>query len=958
MLGMILRKMLKSRWLVLSLFAGLITATSLLSSIPTYTDGILQRLLIKDLEQYQLLRNKHPGTYLFSRTFRYYGPPDREAYEQYNRTIVERHLARLALPWEEHTQAKKIVGFAIYPEIVPDTPSSETPAEPRMHSVKIEGIERLPEHIQFRHGRLFSPDLVDGAYEAIVSEYAMKSLDLRLNRTYMLGGPEDAPALRIRVVGIFTASSAQDPFWYTDLSHTYKSLYVHYGLMNQALQSSMGIPAVEVEWYYALDYHAIQIKRLGALLNGLRSQVLWASSEMIAYDIPMLPILESYLQKERELKITFLFLQIPVMLMIGFFLYMVSQLITEREENEIAVLKSRGAGKAQIFLIYLVGNLAVGLLALLAGPLLGLLLCRIIGSTNGFLEFVQRTALPLSLSTKAFLFPMTGIGLFMVAILAPAFHSSKSTIVLYKQGIAKRTRGGIWKRFYLDGALLALSAYGIYRYQAQQRILEITGARGSDLPIDPLLFGISVLFILGAGLLFVRGFPYVIRLAFWLGKRVWSPEIYAAFISVGRTFGNEQYVVIFLVLTVSIGVYSSSTARTVNKHIEDNIRYSTGSGINLTPFWFGPHAFSDKVDPAQMTGFDVADEKRIEEGTARIPKREPPYESYAALSGIASATKVFRRTDVTIQAGGGHRFKATLLAIIPHEFGEIAWFRSDLLPYPWHDYLNLMTRSPKAMLISRTVHNKHSIFKGDSFQLSWDDHKPLEGLAYEIVDYWPTFNPYEQDDEDEGSGFLIVANLTYVQAMTGIEPYEIWLKKEAGVSSKDIYRDIYHRGLTVVSLKDAALDIVAHKNSPAIQGTNGMLTLGFLVTLAIALIGFLICWYLSIQKRTLQFGVMRAMGLPKRAIVVIIATEQLLITVPSVLVGIAIGGIAGQLFIPFLQLVESKTRQIPPFVVGALWRDYTNLLLFVLAMITLVFALMILLVSRIRIHQALKLGEE
>ncbi len=162
MLGMILRKMLKSRWLVLSLFAGLITATSLLSSIPTYTDGILQRLLIKDLEQYQLLRNKHPGTYLFSRTFRYYGPPDREAYEQYNRTIVERHLARLALPWEEHTQAKKIVGFAIYPEIVPDTPSSETPAEPRMHSVKIEGIERLPEHIQFRHGRLFSPDLVDG----------------------------------------------------------------------------------------------------------------------------------------------------------------------------------------------------------------------------------------------------------------------------------------------------------------------------------------------------------------------------------------------------------------------------------------------------------------------------------------------------------------------------------------------------------------------------------------------------------------------------------------------------------------------------------------------------------------------------------------------------------------------------------------------------------------------------
>ena len=60
MLVMILEKLLKSRWLVLSLLVGLITAVALVSSIPMYTDGILQRMLIQDLEAYQ---QKTGGTF-------------------------------------------------------------------------------------------------------------------------------------------------------------------------------------------------------------------------------------------------------------------------------------------------------------------------------------------------------------------------------------------------------------------------------------------------------------------------------------------------------------------------------------------------------------------------------------------------------------------------------------------------------------------------------------------------------------------------------------------------------------------------------------------------------------------------------------------------------------------------------------------------------------------------------
>ena len=43
---------------------------------------------------------------------------------------------------------------------------------------------------------------------------------------------------------------------------------------------------------------------------------------------------------------------------------------------------------------------------------------------------------------------------------------------------------------------------------------------------------------------------------------------------------------------------------------------------------------------------------------------------------------------------------------------------------------------------------------------------------------------------------------------------------------------------------------MAKRNDPALEGTNGMLTLGFLVTMGVAFAGFLIYWVLSLRSTT------------------------------------------------------------------------------------------------------------
>src|SRR5690348_9857080 len=64
MLLIAIRKMLSSKWMLLCTLLGSIIAVALLSSIPTYTDGILQKMLTKDLENYQKTTNTFPGSYI------------------------------------------------------------------------------------------------------------------------------------------------------------------------------------------------------------------------------------------------------------------------------------------------------------------------------------------------------------------------------------------------------------------------------------------------------------------------------------------------------------------------------------------------------------------------------------------------------------------------------------------------------------------------------------------------------------------------------------------------------------------------------------------------------------------------------------------------------------------------------------------------------------------------------
>src|SRR5690606_34108600 len=125
---------------------------------------------------------------------------------------------------------------------------------------------------------------------------------------------------------------------------------------------------------------------------------------------PPLSTMGQYFDKEERLRVMLWSLNVPVMLMLAFYLYMVSNLIVERQKTEIAVIRSRGASRWQIVLSYAIESAVLGAIAFLIGPYLGMGLTKILGASNGFLEFVQRAKLDVAISEEAFKYALIAVG--------------------------------------------------------------------------------------------------------------------------------------------------------------------------------------------------------------------------------------------------------------------------------------------------------------------------------------------------------------------------------------------------------------------------------------------------------------------------------------------------------------------------------------------------------------------
>ena len=408
---------------------------------------------------------------------------------------------------------------------------------------------------------------------------------------------------------------------------------------------------------------------------------------------------------------------------------------------------------------------------------------------------------------------------------------------------------------------------------------------------------------------------------------------------------------VFLILTVSMGIYNAQTARSINANAEDKIMHMAGADIVLQEAW--------KDNKEQLADLQISSAVLTPSET-KVTYTEPPYEKYPDMEGVASATKVLVDNKITVSLEEGHIDNAMLMGIHTKEFGETVLFKESLLPYHYYEYLNAISQNSYAILVSSNFRDMYGYQLGDALRFS-SESGSFRGVIYGFVDYWPTYAPVVLKKGDDGvyteqNNFLIVAHLAQLQASWGITPYQVWIDAED--STQFIYDYAEETGTGYPVFRDAAAQLLKLKNDPIFQGTNGILTIGFICILLLCTIGFLIYWILSIQSRTLQFGIFRAMGMTMREIFTMLLNEQFFITGISIGAGIFVGIFTSKLFVPLVQIAYSSADQVIPIEIVSQSSDYVRLFAVIGAVILVCLVVLGVLISKINISKALKLGED
>ncbi|MBO4327235.1 MAG: ABC transporter permease [Clostridia bacterium] len=942
MIKSVLSKIANNIWLFICLTLGSLLITAILSSIPVYTDGALRKMLNSELINYQYDTGKTAGQYYTSINF----ASDYTSNGALN--LIDEAREKLHYVFDDND----INYIDSFEGGVLRLRSERGNGLISTSQYEMRYMTGILNHIEIIEGRRYR-DSYDGVYEVIVSEQAYNTNVIHLGQVYSFMLPlirdDNAPIIQLKVVGVFRMNEDSAGFFYnSDEGYPFDFFVSPESFKTGMFTYAYAKYLTRIEFYHNIDFQDMEKSKLNRFFSIHQSILEYLDSFASGHksiSFPLNKTATNYASKGWQLELTMWVFNAPIVIMLAYYLFMVSKLIIEEDKNEISSLRSRGATQRQIFSRYLIEcGLIIGI-SLIIGPPLGIVLSQVIGSANGFLEFVNRSGLNLRLVPMSYVYAALAGLLFMAMVLIPAYQATKSTIVQHKQKKARKNQKPLWEKAFLDFIFLGISIYLLVTYTSTHSDM-LFSSSGS---VDPTIYFISTLFIISCGMVFLRIYPYILKLIFGIFKRRMKPPVYATFVQVSRGSNDNR----FLIMTVSIGIYSSASARIINNNVEEVAAYKCGADVVITPDW-------SEVEESGTTG------KTTSSDLVRIPLND-----YVTIKDFENYTQVAEIRYAQVKGIYDYEWYEgiRIMAIQPYEYTQVVSFRSELLDAKssdvihWYYYINLMQEYPTSVLVSRRIAEIYDLHVGSTIEVDVNEWGTPEEkkvpimscYVLGILDYWPNY--YDGAVNTDVVNQLVVMNYSYLTSVKSNVTYDLWFKLKDGSTKASVMNALDERGLTdnISDIRFMSEYISRGKNDSITMALNGSLSMGFVATILITLIGFLLYWIMNMRKRKLQFGILRAMGLSRLKVIFMLTLEQLLTTGVAVVVGIFIGNLTTRLFMPVLS--QTYKSMLPLDLTYSIF-DTLRIMLIVLVMIVIGLIVLGAFIRKLKINEAVKIGEE
>jgi len=938
--------------LVLALLAGFIVAITLVVSIPLYADAVGYRILRTELLEEQEGNLRPPFSYMFmavaSNEQRVPLSGFRSA-DEYFTKYGARDLGLPPLVYVRYVTTDKIRLLA--PE---GTAYKEEKGEEQLEWVSVgfaSGLEKKVRIVEGRWPKIASNDS-NSPVEVLVHEGLADKLGLHVGENYIVmekGVGDNLLRLPIKISGIWEPIDPSDSYWFIRPQSLQDVLMVPEQTFSQRILRTHPNDGIYMAlWYYVLDGTSVRSRHAQELIGRMQGVERHAATLLPTVELRVSPedaLTEQHTQV-RFLTLSLIVFSIPILGLIAYFIIMITSMAVQRQQNEIAVLRSRGISRSGILGIFLLESLGLGILALVLGLGLGQYTALAMGWTRSFLDFIPRYDFPVELSPESIRAGTWVMVLTLIASVVPAVGAAGHTIISYKRERARSLGAPFWQKIYLDILLLIPAWYGYQQLKQRGTISFLGEGLPSDDPFkNPLLILTPVLWLLALGLLSMRILPIVLGFIAQLIGRLKGISSVMALRYLTRTPRAYSGPVMLIVLTLSLATFTASMAKTLDRHTYDRVYYDIGADMRLAdlgqstePSSAGPGGGSSQQQPEQQ-----------DEGTPKwlfLPVTE-----YLKVPGVENAMRVTRSDTEAVV--GNSRQRGTLLGIDRMEFPKIAYWRDDYATYPLGYLMNALGTFEDGLLVSRDFMREQGLSIGSKITLNlWDveESKPVPFTIVGELNYFPTLYP-----ED---GPFFVGNIDYIFQREGGEfPYEVWLKVKPGTTKEQIELSTTKLGFRSIVTDVAQPEIESDQGRPERQGLYGLLSVGFLASAILTGLGFLFYSIVSFRRRFVELGTLRAIGLSTGQMAAMLACEQLIIIGLSVVIGTVLGVLVSDMFIPFLQVSTGEHPQTPPFLVLIAWDRLMLIYLIFAVLLGLALVMLAMLLLRMKIFQAVKLGE-
>lgn len=940
MLRFVRQKIKNKKGLNLCLLVGISLLTAIFSCHPMFEKGAGDQILQTAFVDYAEEKDEFPAVIGRSESYELSSHTSVQSLYERMDAYENKWMEYIAADAVESSQVLTLSGNAVISDLEDST-----------RFLMIDCMRNLEDHIEVADGTSFSDCTVEeGVIPCVINEKMMDFYGMVVGEKLLVyyEGKKTGRSIPFEIVGIIRQSSDTDHYWNTALSDYYKCLFVSEEAMDTIL-TEYSYQDITCSQNLLLNYTQIDSEQVSTY-RGYLEQFEEADHALTVNFLTTLADVEAQKQSAGFILTV---LELPCVILLLLFIYMVSSQILTSEEGEIAVLRSRGVTRMQIIWLYFWQAVFLSAGGILPGILLGIVMCKCGASAEGFLRFTRKDVSLYAFRWQMIPYALAACVTAVLFMTIPVWRRAKYTIVEQKSRNRYENKKPFWQKCFLDLILTALSLYLLYNFQEQREQIAWSVIEGKS--IDPMIFLNASLFLFSCGLVFLRLSGYFIALVDKVGKKRWKPAMYASFLQIRRTFHRQSLLSVFLIMTISGGIFDANMARTVNENNEQRIRYNVGTDIRMKERW-------------------TIQVMLKQDGNYHWEYPEPDFERYVELeqNGICgSMTRVIEDSRVDI-GSSMVLSEGELWGIHTKEFGETASLQDGLNEEHWYYALNALAENADGAIISRNVADILQLSVGDLTQ--YTRYSPIPGKEDQklgtqkvkvcaIVDAFPGYERFCYVEKEDGSmelkeQYLMVVNYATVVDSYGLTPYSVWIKKGAGVTDADVKESLEQAGIQITEWTSAAEQVTKSRNSAMIQVTNGMFTMNFLISLLVCSVGFLIYWIMSMKNRELLFGVYRAMGMSMRQINKMLLNEQIFGSFLPILAGGGAGAVGTLLFAELIVLVYLPQEHNMELSVVGYGSDMIHLFAVILLVVLACFLLIRRILAGMKIAEALKLGED